>query len=150
MRQCIKIIWEETNSLVGVGRGSCGAFLFCYLIEVIDVNPLKTGRRMDPRRFIYRDKLELPDIDFDSEGGRRDFIIEKMKEIIKQQNGRGLNIATFGTLGTRSAILLAARGLGIANDEAQYLASYTKVERGFAWSIHDMLYGNEEKRPQTG
>ena len=37
---------------------------------------------------------------------------------------------TFKTEGSKSAILTAARGLGIDNDIAQYLASMIEAERG--------------------
>lgn len=61
-------------------------------------------------------------------------------------------MATFGTEGSRSAILAACRGYrseecpdGIDVDTAQYIASLIPSERGNLWSIHEMLYGNEEK-----
>ena len=34
---------------------------------------------------------------------------------------------------------------GIDTDTAQYLSSLIPQERGFLWSIHDAVYGNEEK-----
>ena len=61
-------------------------------------------------------------------------------------------IATYGTEGTKSAILTACRGYrdlnnpeGIDNDEAQYIASLIPSERGFLWSIDDVVKGNPEK-----
>ena len=54
-------------------------------------------------------------------------------------------VCTFGTLGTRSAILTAARGLGIDVDIAQYLATMIPQERGFLWPLKDCLEGNPEK-----
>lgn len=71
-------------------------------------------------------------------------------------------VATFGTEGTKSAILTACRGYigpvpgdysegeegsggGIDVDEAQYMASLIPEERGFLWPIHDVVFGNEEK-----
>jgi DNA polymerase-3 subunit alpha len=61
-------------------------------------------------------------------------------------------IATYGTEGTKSAILTACRGYrseeypdGIDNDEAQYIASLIPVERGFLWPLHDVVYGNSDK-----
>lgn len=56
-----------------------------------------------------------------------------------------LNIATFGTEGTRSALLSAARGMGIDVDEVGYLTSLIPVERGFSWSLSDCFYGDQEK-----
>ena len=64
---------------------------------------------------------------------------------------RLLQVATFGTEGTRSAVLAGARGYrseeypdGIDSDTAQYIASLIPQERGFLWSLDDMIKGNEE------
>lgn len=35
---------------------------------------------------------------------------------------------------------------GIDNDSSQYIASLVKQERGFSWSLNDMIYGNQEKK----
>ena len=63
-----------------------------------------------------------------------------------------VQVATFGTEGTKQAILTACRGYrsdecpdGIEVDEAQYMSSLIPQERGFLWPIHDVIYGNEEK-----
>lgn len=145
VRTIVKTIWEETNSLVGVSRGSAGSLLFAYLIGTIDMNPMSCGLFLDHRRFVHREKPELSDVDIDTEGCRRNFILQKFDEIMREQGGRSLNVATFGTLGTRSAILLAARGMGINVDEAQYLATMIPQERGFLWPLKDCLNGNPEK-----
>ena len=61
-------------------------------------------------------------------------------------------IATFGTEQTKSAILAACRGYrsedypdGIDIDQAQYMASLIPQERGFLWSIKEVVYGDKEK-----
>ena len=61
-------------------------------------------------------------------------------------------ISTFGTEGSKSAVLTACRGYrseeypdGIDVDQAQYMASLIPQERGFLWSIKDVINGNEEK-----
>ena len=61
-------------------------------------------------------------------------------------------IATFGTEGTRSTILTACRGYrsedfpdGIDVDTAQYLSSLIPSERGFLWSLNDVVNGNPDK-----
>lgn len=63
-----------------------------------------------------------------------------------------VQVATFGTEGTKSAILTACRGYrsdefpdGIDVDQAQYMSSLIPQERGFLWSISDVIYGNEQK-----
>lgn len=145
VRNIVKIIWADTNSLVGISRGSAGSLLFNYLIGVTDMNPMTCGLFLDHRRFVHREKPELSDVDIDTEGCRRNFILTKLDEKMKEENGRSLNVATFGTLGTRSAILTAARGLGIDVDIAQYLATMIPQERGFLWPLKDCIYGNPDK-----
>ena len=56
-----------------------------------------------------------------------------------------LQIATFGTEGSKSALKTACRGLGIDNDIAQFLSGMIPFERGENWSLSDCLFGNEEK-----
>ena len=92
-----------------------------------------------------RNKIELPDIDVDSEGRRRPLVLQKIKEAARNDGGDSVCVCTFGTLGTRSAILTAARGLGIDVDIAQYLATMIPQERGFLWPLKDCLEGNPEK-----
>lgn len=79
-------------------------------------------------------------------------------EIRKERGELGLvQVCTFGTEGTKSAILTACRGYrseeypnGIDNDEAQYISSLVPSERGFLWTLKDLVYGNPEKdrKPQ--
>ena len=73
---------------------------------------------------------------------------------IRQERGElGLiQVGTFGTEGTKSAILTACRGYrsedfpdGIDVDQAQYMSSLIPQERGFLWSIDDVVNGNESK-----
>ena len=61
-------------------------------------------------------------------------------------------ISTFGTEGSKSAVLTACRGYrsedypdGIDVDQAQYMASLIPQERGFLWTIKEVVHGNEEK-----
>lgn len=145
VRNIVSIIWDEAQSIVGPSRGSAGCLLFNYLIGVTDMNPLEQGVECPVWRFIHREKIELSDIDTDSEGSRRNHILRILDEHMIHQGGRSLNVATFGTLGTRSAILTAARGLGIDVDVAQYLTTMIPQERGFLWPLKDCLNGNKEK-----
>ena len=61
------------------------------------------------------------DIDLDSETGQRANIIELVKE--KYGYNNVLNICTFKTEGTSSAIQTMCRGMGINTEEALYLSS---------------------------
>ena len=55
-----------------------------------------------------------------------------------------LNTLTLKTEGTKSTILVCAKGFGINNDDAQHLADLVPFERGTNWSLKDCFYGNEE------
>ena len=145
VRNIIQIMWNKAESLVGISRGSAGVMLINYLIGVTQMNPLEQGIYLPHWRFLERNKIELPDIDVDSEGRRRPVVLQKIKEAAQADGGDSVCVCTFGTLGTRSAILTAARGLGIDVDIAQYLATMIPQERGFLWSLKDCLEGDPEK-----
>jgi DNA polymerase-3 subunit alpha len=145
LRNIINRAWDNCNSLVGVARGSAGAFIINYLIGVTQMNPLKQGVELPHWRFIQKDRPELPDIDIDTESYKRVGLINEIKKAAEEVGGTAVNICTFGTEGTKSAILTAARGLGIDIDIAQYLTTLIKQERGFLWSLQDCVHGNEEK-----
>ena len=145
VRNLIQIMWDKAESLVGISRGSAGVMLINYLIGVTQMNPLEQGIYLPHWRFLERNKIELPDIDVDSEGRRRPVVLQKIKEAAQADGGDSTCVCTFGTLGTRSAILTAARGLGIDVDVAQYLATMIPQERGFLWPLKDCIQGNPEK-----
>lgn len=108
------------------------------------------------------------DVDIDLTPSKRKLIFKKIRE--ERGELRLIQVATFGTEGTRSAILTACRGYrgpgsgyttsgtgdynssweevyhnGIDIDIAQYMTSLIPQERGFLWSLEDVVYGNEEK-----
>lgn len=94
--------------------------------------------------------VQKKDIDVDLAPSKRPAIFSAIR---KERGELGLvQVATFGTEGTKSAILTACRGYrsedfpdGIDVDDAQYMSSLIPQERGFLWPIHDVVYGNEEK-----
>lgn len=92
----------------------------------------------------------IKDIDLDLAPSK----IQKIfTEIRKEQGELGLvQVCTFGTEGTKSAILTACRGYrseeypdGIDVDTAQYMSSLIPQERGFLWPIEDVVNGNPSK-----
>ncbi len=87
--------------------------------------------------------LRYPDIDIDTEGAKRQQILKALRN--KFGTHRVLQIATFGTEGSKSALQTACRGLGIDNDISQYLSGMIPFERGSNWSLSDCFFGNEEK-----
>ncbi len=141
MAKIIDLVWKEGNSLVGVARGSVTGFLSAYLLEITQLDPIQWS--LPHWRHISKERPEIPDIDFDSQGLRRAQILQAIKKFFGENNV--LNIATFGTEGSKSAILTACRGLGIDSDIGLYLTGMIPQERGFVWPLKDCLYGNPEK-----
>lgn len=176
LQHYIDMIWES-GSMVGAGRGSSCAALNHYLMGITQLDPIEWN--LPFFRYLNDERVELGDIDIDICPSKRPEILRKIKEErgqmftettpqwAKENLGCTL-VATFGTEGTKSAILTACRGYigpvpgdysegeegsngGIDVDEAQYMASLIPEERGFLWPIHDVVFGNEAKgrRPVT-
>ena len=143
----IDLFWE-CGSIVGPGRGSATGFLSNYLLGITQLDPIRWN--LPYWRFLNKERAELPDIDIDLAPSKRPAIFEAIR---KERGEFGLiQVATFGTEGTKSAILTACRGYrseecpdGIDVDIAQYMSSLVPQERGFLWSISDVVNGNPEK-----
>lgn len=80
--------------------------------------------------------------------------IQKIFKKIREERGElGLiQVCTYGTESSKSAILTACRGYrseeypdGIDPDEALYISSLVPIERGFVWSLDDIVNGNPDK-----
>lgn len=95
-------------------------------------------------------KLDMPDIDIDLCPSKRESIFEKIRE---ERGELGcIQVCTYGTETTKSAIKTSFRGYrseefpsGIDVDIAEYVSSLIPSERGFLWSLHDVVEGNPEK-----
>lgn len=140
-KEIVDIIWQV--SLVGVSRGSAGAFYISYLLGICQINPIQYD--LPDWRHLDISKIELADIDLDSESAQRANILE----LVKQKYGyrKVLNIATFKTEGTASAILTICRGMDIDINDAKYLTSIIPREGMDVKSISYCLdnYGKDEK-----
>lgn len=149
----IDLFWN-CGSIVGPGRGSATGFLSNYLLGITQLDPIKW--KLPWWRFLNKERAELPDIDIDLAPSKRAEIFQRIRE---ERGEMGLiQVITFGTEGSKSAILTACRGYrqfdedgiemypdGIDVDVAQYIASLIPSHRGFLWSIHDVVYGNKEE-----
>lgn len=99
----------------------------------------------------YREKYSpIKDIDIDLAASRRPAIFEAIR---RERGPLGLvQVCTFGTETTKSAILVACRGYrseeypdGIPVEQAQYMSSLVPSERGFLWPLNDVVYGNPDR-----
>lgn len=163
LKYYIDMMWE-CGSLVGAGRGSSCAALNHYLLGITQLDPIEWN--LPFFRYMNEERIELGDIDIDICPSKKGTIVKKIKEErgsrflpeiddLSRKNLGCTLIATYGTEGTKSAILTACRGYrneeftdGIDNDEAQYMASLVPSERGFLWPLKDVVYGNPDKERQ--
>ena len=160
LQHYVDMFWE-CGSMVGAGRGSSCSGLNHYLLGITQLDPIQW--ELPFWRYLNKERVELGDIDLDLCPSKRPTIIKKIKEERGQNFNEDIDdlsrknlgctlIATFGTEGTRSTILTACRGYrsedypdGIDVDTAQYISSLIPSERGFLWSLNDVINGNPDK-----
>lgn len=140
LQHYIDLFWE-CGSTVGAGRGSACSGLNHFLLGVTQLDPIKESFPF--WRYINKERLELPDIDIDIAPSKRELVFQK----IRQERGElgCVQVCTYGTETTKSAIATVARGMGIDNDISQYMTSLIPQERGFLWPLADVINGNKEK-----
>lgn len=148
LQHYINRFWE-LGSTVGVARGSAAGGLNHFLLSLTQLDPIQNN--IPWWRYLNTARVDsLPDIDIDICPSKREAIFA---DIRKERGELGcVQVCTYGTETTRSAIQTACRGYrsaeypdGIDVDTAQYMTSLAPSERGFVWPIHDLVYGNEEK-----
>ena len=147
LQHYIDLFWR-CGSTVGAGRGSACSGLNHYLLGVTQLDPIEWN--LPFWRYLNDERVELGDIDLDLAPSKLPKIFE---EIRKERGELGIvQVCTFGTEATKSAILTACRGYrseeypdGIDVDDAQYISSLVPQERGFLWDLHDMIEGNPDK-----
>ena len=141
LQRIIDVCWEA-GTLVGCGRGSGVGFILLYILGITQINPLAETVQTFSFRFLNPSRVSVLDIDTDIEGGRRAEVLTKLRQVYGQD--RVANVATFRTEKSKSAILTAARGLGIDVDVAQYIASLIPADRGQLRTLDQCMYGDEE------
>lgn len=132
----------NAGTIVGPARGSGGGFVLLYCLDVIQMNCLREPTPMFPWRFLNPQRVSVLDIDTDIEGGKRAQVLQHLREVYGDD--RVANVATFRTEKSKSAVLTAARGLGIDVDIAQYIASLIPADRGQLRSLDQCMNGDEE------
>ena len=129
LQNIIDICWEA-------------GFILLYCLDITQINPLRENTRTFRWRFLNPDRVSVLDVDFDIEGGRRAQVLNAFRKYYGED--RVANVATFRTEKSKSAILTAARGLGIDVDIAQYIASLIPADRGMLRTLSQCYYGDEE------
>ena len=141
LQNIIDVCWDA-GTLVGPGRGSGVGFILLYLLEITQINPLRENSPTKRWRFLNPERVSVLDVDIDIEGGRRAEVLNRFREVYGED--RVANVLTLKTEKSKSAILTAARGLGIDVDTAQYLSSFIEADRGQLRTLHQTFYGDPD------
>lgn len=146
LQKNIDLCWEA-GTIVDPGRGSGVGFLLLYALDITQINPLREKTKTYRFRFLNPERVSVLDIDTDISGAKREEVLDYIRSYYGED--KVANVLTLRTEKSKSAILAAARGLGIDVDIAQYIASLVPSERGIIWSLKDCYYGNdkEDRKP---
>ena len=142
LQKIVDTCWEA-GSLVGCGRGSGVGFILLNMLGITQINPLREKTATKRWRFLNPERVSVMDVDIDVESCQRERVLRAFRE--KYGNNRVANVLTLGTEQSKSAILTAARGLGIDVDIARGLSAMIVADRGQTRTLAQTFYGDEEE-----
>ena len=145
IQKVVDIGWNEGDTLMGPWRGSAGALLTAYLLDITQRDPLESPIELPYWRCISRGRAELADFDLDSQASKRERFIAAIKTFFGSIGGQVISVCTYGTETSKAALLTAARGLGYEPELGTYLSSLIPIDRGFVRTLSQCYYGDEEK-----
>lgn len=138
------IRWAKTNDVfVGPGRGSAGGSLVCYVLDIVEIDPIEHGLLFE--RFLDLGRQEMPDIDTDYEIDRRDDV----KEYIKKRYGEDhvASICALGTFRARNIIRDIARVYGHQPEDINVISKLIPEDAVFVGG--QLQVGGEEYNNPT-
>ncbi len=119
------INWAKNNNVpVGPGRGSGAGSLVAYSLRITDLDPLAYDLLFE--RFLNPERVSMPDFDIDFCQDGRDRVIQYVKD--KYGHAAVSQIATFGTLGSKSVIRDVGRVLDMPYTYCDKLSKMVPVE----------------------
>lgn len=145
-KDLIDIMWQ--TSIVGISRGSSSGYYTCYLLDIVQMNPLDFD--LPHWRHLVAERPDMPDIDIDTQSSQRKPILENVKKKYEADGvKRVINCCTFSTEKARSSILTACRGLNIDSDIAQNIVNMIPNS---SLTLTQCFYGDEEEgiKPVVG
>jgi len=142
LRDYVDVIWNQGNSLMGPARGSGTGFLLLNMLGVTQINPLRETTKTYSFRFLNPERVSPLDVDLDIEAGKRAQGYKALQDAYGED--RVSKVLTIRTEKSKSAILTAARGLGLTPEEGADLASFIKLDRGQQRSLKQTYYGDIE------
>ena len=90
-------------------------------------------------------KVRVSRIDLDLQASKRESVVSTVVDYFHSINGDAVQVCTYGTETSKSALITACRGLGQESEIGAYLSSLVEVDRGFPRTLKECYYGNPEK-----
>lgn len=119
------INWGKNNGVpVGPGRGSGAGSLVAYCLGITDLDPLRYDLLFE--RFLNPERVSMPDFDVDFCQDNRERVIQYVKD--RYGHDAVSQIATFGTLGSKSVIRDVGRVLDMPYNYCDKLSKLVPVE----------------------
>ena len=145
MQHYLDLAWS-IDCAVGPSRGSASGCLICYLMDVVQCDPLQYN--LPFWRFANKVRTSPLDIDTDFQPSRRPDLFAAIR---KERGELGLTqVATYRTLTLKAAIGNAGRGYrskefpeGLDPDITTYISSLIEIKRGFVATLKQTLEGDE-------
>jgi DNA polymerase III subunit alpha len=152
------ILWDvidwakKQDILVGPGRGSAGGSMVCYMLGIIEIDPIEYDLLFE--RFLNKTRVSgeraksadsLPDIDTDFEGKRRQDVKRYMEQKFNVHNV--CSIGTYARLKTKSAIKDFGRAKGLDFKKVNYATKEIPDAIDYDWAdmFINSLKSNELK-----
>ncbi len=111
--------WAKKNNIsVGPGRGSGNGSLVAFLLNIIDINPLKFNLLFE--RFLNPEREIFPDLDIDFCMNKRDKVLDHIEKLYGWKSVS--QIVTFNTMTAKSVIRDVGRVLGYSYNYIDYIA----------------------------
>lgn len=118
------IDWAKQRMFVGPARGSSAGSLVCYLMGIVEVDPIKYGLMFE--RFIDVTRTDLPDVDIDFPDERRDECFQYLAD--KYGADRVARLGTISVFKPKSALNDVSKSYSIPPWEVEELTTVL-VER---------------------
>lgn len=119
------INWAKNNGVpVGPGRGSGAGSLVAYCLGITDLDPLRYDLLFE--RFLNPERVSMPDFDVDFCQDGRDRVIDYVRRRYGEESVS--QIATFGTLGSKSVIRDVGRVMDLPYNFCDQLSKLIPVE----------------------
>ena len=113
------VAWAKERMLVGPARGSSAGSLVCWLVGIVEVDPLRHNLMFE--RFIDVTRTDLPDVDIDFPDDMRDEVYQYLAD--KYGPERVARLGTISVFKSKSAIGDVAKSYGIPKWEVEELST---------------------------